>query len=91
MKQELSAEERRYQATLSLHAQQVLKGKSILLWRKLLDDSGFPDQGVKELIEGVALVGRPTKSELYGWKEVPATASVEDLLASACRLFGISR
>ena len=81
MKQELSAEERRYQATLPLQAQQVLKGKSILLWRKLLDDSGFPDQGVKELIEGVALVGRPTKSELYGWKEV--TTSVEDLLASS--------
>ena len=83
MKQELSNEERRYQATLPLHAQQVLKGKSILFWRKLLDDAGFPDKGVKELIEGVALVGKPSKSELYGWKEVPATTSVEDLLASS--------
>ena len=83
MKQELSNEERRYQATLPLHAQQMLKGKSILLWRKLLDDTGFPDKGVKELIEGVVLVGKPSKSELYGWKEVPATASVDDLLASS--------
>ena len=82
MKQELANEERRYQATLPLHVQQVLKGKSVLLWKKLLDDTGFPDKGVKDLIEGVALVGKPSKSELYGWKEVPATTSVEDLLAS---------
>ena len=85
MKQELSTAERRCQAPLPQHAQQVLKGKSILLWRKLLDEADFPDQSVKELIERVALVGRPTKSELYGWKEVLATTSVEDLLVFSLR------
>ena len=33
-------------------------------------------------MEGVALVGKPAKSGLYAWKEVPATTSADDLLAS---------
>ena len=60
----------------------MIKGK-VVLWRKLLDESGFPDSGVKKLMEGAVLVGKPTKSELCVRKEVPATTSVDDLLASS--------
>ena len=61
----------------------MIKGKSVALWRKLLDESGFPDPGVKELMEGADLVGKPTKSRLYARKEVPATTPADDLLASS--------
>ena len=83
MKKELAVEERRYQASLPPHAQAVLKGKNILLWRKLLVETGFPDLDAQELMEGVPLIGRPTKSPLYDWKEIPATCTREDLLASS--------
>ena len=83
MKKELAVEERRYQASLPPHAQAVLKGKNILLWRKLLVETGFPDLDAQELMEGVPLIGRPTKSLLYDWKEIPATCTREDLLASS--------
>ncbi|CAE6911825.1 gpt [Symbiodinium sp. CCMP2592] len=83
MAKELSVEEARFHASLPQHAQEVLKGKRILLWRKLLQETGFPDVSVGELMEGVDLVGKPTKSPLFEWKEVPATSSVQDLLDSS--------
>ncbi|CAE7837068.1 gpt [Symbiodinium sp. CCMP2592] len=83
MAKELSVEEARFQTSLPQHAQEVLKGKRILLWRKLLQETGFPDVSVSELMEGVDLVGKPTKSSLFEWKEVPATSSVQDLLDSS--------
>ncbi|CAE7311794.1 gpt [Symbiodinium sp. CCMP2592] len=83
MAKELSVEEARFQTSLPQHAQEVLKGKRILLWRKLLQETGFPDVSVSELMEGVDLVGKPTKSPLFEWKEVPATSSVQDLLDSS--------
>ncbi|CAE7311611.1 gpt [Symbiodinium sp. CCMP2592] len=83
LKRELAVEEKRYHASLPEHAQKVLKGKNILLWKRLLEETGFPDITVAELMEGVPLVGRPSKSSLYGWKEQPATTTLDDLLVSS--------
>ncbi|CAE7035336.1 gpt [Symbiodinium sp. CCMP2592] len=83
MAKELATEEARFHASLPQHAQEVLRGKCILLWRKLLQETGFPDVSVGELMEGVNLVGKPDKSPLFEWKEVPATSSVQDLLDSS--------
>ncbi|CAE7215912.1 gpt [Symbiodinium sp. CCMP2592] len=83
LKRELAVEEKRFHASLPEHAQKVLKGKNILLWKKLLEETGFPDITVAELMEGVPLVGRPSKSSLYGWKEQPATTTLDDLLVSS--------
>ncbi|CAE7202921.1 NAGLU [Symbiodinium sp. CCMP2592] len=62
---ELESSEREFQATLAGQAKEVLQRKRILLWRKLLDETGFPDSLVTSLIEGVDLVGKPSKSPLY--------------------------
>ncbi|CAE7297403.1 unnamed protein product [Symbiodinium sp. CCMP2592] len=83
MAKELSVEEARFHASLPQHAQEVLKRKRILLWRRLLQETGFPDVSVGELMEGVDLVGKPAKLSLFEWKEVPATSSVQDLLDSS--------
>ena len=50
---ELVTEEARYLATLPLHAQKVLKGKKLLLFRKLLAESGCPDLGPSDIMSGL--------------------------------------
>ena len=83
MSEELEPAEKAFQATLSGHAKQVLHGKRVVLWRKLLEETGFQDMAVSDLIEGVDLVGKPSKSPLYDWKDLPPTCSPDELLSSA--------
>ena len=80
---ELRVAEARLHSTFPLHAQRVLEGKNLLLWHHRLKKSGFPDLGVWDLMLGTDLVGTPTKSPLYGWKEKPPTLSPDTLLQSA--------
>ena len=83
MSKELEPAERAFQDTLTGHAKQVLEGKRVILWRKLLQETNFPDVSVASLIEGVDLVGKPSKSPLYAWKEVLPTCTPEELVRSA--------
>ena len=83
MSKELEPAERAFQDTLTGHAKQVLEGKRVILWRKLLQETDFPDASVASLIEGVDLVGKPSKSPLYAWKEVLPTCTPEELVHSA--------
>ena len=83
LRYELRFEEARLHSLLSPHARVVLKGKSILLFRHLLEEHGFPDMGVCELLQGVDLVGDASKSPLFGTKLVHATTTPELLLQSS--------
>ena len=70
-------EEARFQASLPTHAQKALNGKPVLLRRKLLDESGYPDPGVKFLMEGV---------EMPTW----CRAGTSCMILFERRLFGMS-
>ena len=80
---ELVTEEARYLATLPLHAQKVLKGKKLLLFRKLLAESGCPDLGPSDIMSGLDLVGTASKSPFFDTKLVPATTTPHFLQMSA--------
>ena len=71
LSQELSHEEARYHAMLPKHAQDVLKGKKILLWKRLLEMTQFPDIDVVDLMKGVSLVGVPKKIPVVCKQAVP--------------------
>ena len=72
---ELAPEEARYFATLPGHAQKVLKGKRLLLFKKLLVESGCPDLNAGEIMAGLDLVGMASKSPFFDTKLVPATTT----------------
>ena len=80
----LRFEEARYHASLPMprYAQVVLKGKNILLFKKLLEHHGL-DVSAVDMMAGVQLVGMPEKSPLFEAKFVPATATSDYLLASS--------
>ena len=80
---ELAAEEARYFATLPEHAQKVLKGKRLLLFKKLLVESGCPDLDAGDIMAGLDLVGTATKSPFFDTKLVPATTTPQFLKLSA--------
>ena len=83
LKSELSAEEARFKLTLPPHAQRVLGNKSLLLWKKLLDMTNFPDKNVWDLMLGTDLTGLPTKSPLYPEKVKHAQTSHAELVEAA--------
>lgn len=82
MKKELATEELRFKATLPKHCGDVLHNKALLLWGKLLAETGFKDKGVFDLMCGTPLVGAHSKSEIFGEKIVLAKTS-EELLRAA--------
>ena len=83
LKKELAVEEARLKATLPHHVQKVLGSKPLLLWARLLEDTGFPDMGVWDLMLITDLTGVPTKSPLYGEKVKLAATSHENLIKAA--------
>ena len=89
LKQELQGEESRFKSSLPLHAQTVLRGKNVLLWRHLLGLTEFPDLGVQDLLLGVDLVGQHDASPLFPQQLVQATTTPELLMKSAKWLRGV--
>ena len=83
LKKELAAEEARFKATLPPHVLRVLGSKPLLLWARLLEETGFQDMGVWGLMLGTDLTGVPSKSPLYGEKVKLAATSHENLLRAA--------
>ena len=53
------------------HAQIVLTGKNVLLFKKLLEDNGFEDVSAVDMMAGVQLVGTPDKSPLSSCLQPP--------------------
>lgn len=75
MRQELRAEEARFLAAQPAHAQRVLAGKNLLLFKALLAETGCPDLGAFDLMLGLDLIGVPSKSAFFDTKLVPATST----------------
>ena len=75
MSKELACEEARFHLSLPAHAQEVLKGKRLLLFKQLLKETGCPDPGAFELMQGVDLVGTADPSPFFGTKLVPASTT----------------
>lgn len=80
---ELQPEEDRFLSTLPAHAQTVLKGKRLVLFRHLLREYACPDLEPVDLMAGTALVGTPTKSPLFDTKIKPATTTPEYALLTS--------
>ena len=80
LKLEMAEQERRMREGMEKHVQVVTKGKPLLLWRKLLEETNFPDMNVfKYMKEGVRLTGPEDPSPLYMTKYAPASLTVEQL------------
>ncbi|CAK9099135.1 unnamed protein product [Durusdinium trenchii] len=73
----LIPEYHRFHLSLPEHAREVLKGKRLLLFKHLLQESGCPDLEAFDLMQGVHLVGVATRSPFFGDKIVPATTTPE--------------
>ena len=66
------------------HIGEVVKGKNILLWERLLQKHHYPDMQVVDFMKnGVDLVGEHSVSPIYPEQRVVATTSVELLKKSS--------
>ena len=84
MAKQLAADEEKFHKSFPPHIKEVLKGKNILLWERLLRTYDYPDMDVVQFMkEGVDLVGEHTTSPIYPQQRVGATTSVELLKKSA--------
>ena len=81
LKVELAAEERELRAKMHPMVSAVTKGKPLVLWRKLLENSGFPDVDVvfDHMVNGVDLVGLEPESAIYGKKYKPLMSTPQQL------------
>ena len=80
----LDQEEMAYHATLPKHLQRVLKGKRILLFKQLLQESNYPDTSLAEdIAKGFDVVGVTPKSGVFQRKLKPALIGVSELANNA--------
>ena len=80
----LEAEEKILHDSMPHHIQQVVRGKRVLLWQRLLEKFNYPDMEVVKFMKtGVELVGQPDHSPLFQKCLVPAATSPELLKKSA--------
>ena len=83
MSKELAAEEQRFHLSLPPHAQRVLKGKRVLLFKHLLKEFKCPDLEASALLQGVDLVGVASRSPFFDVKLVPPTTTPNFCLLSS--------
>ena len=80
LKLALVSEERQLRAGMEAHVNTVTKDKALVLWRRLLMETQFPDMNVCSFMEqGVPLTGQEAESPLYFKKYAPAVMTVEQL------------
>jgi len=80
LKLEMAEQEKQMRDGMENHVKVVTKGKPLLLWKTLLEETAFPDMNVcKYMEEGVHLTGHEDPSPLYMTKYAPATLTVEQL------------
>ena len=73
-------EESKLHEGMQRDVQLALRGKRILVWRRLLQETGYPDLAiVDEVVEGLKLVGSSTKSDAFPSGLYPAQQTVEQL------------
>ena len=77
---DFDSDEKKLHETMPKEVRLVLQGKRILLWKHLLEETGFPDLHiVDEVAEGLKLVGSATKSGAFPSGLYPAQQTVEQL------------
>lgn len=77
---DLDADEKKLHEGMPKDVQSVLRGKRILLWKRLLEETNFPDLHiVDEVVDGLKLVGSSTKSGAFPSGVYPAQQTVEQL------------
>lgn len=80
----LASTEKELRAKMHPVVEQVTRGKAIALFRELLEETGFPDMSVVELLtEGVPLVGQETESPLFAKRPKPKDLEPDQLKAQA--------
>lgn len=76
----LMADEKKLRSGLAPHVNQVTAGKSLCLFRRLLEETGFPDMEVCNIMEqGVSLTGIEPESPLYWKKYRPSLVTTQQL------------
>ena len=81
---ELRPKEDEPRQSMAPHLRKVLGGKNLLLWKELLEQSGFDDLGVfRFMSEGVRVVGHEPHPKAFKSKLVPASLSEAELRESA--------
>ncbi|CAL1142518.1 unnamed protein product [Cladocopium goreaui] len=86
---QLEGQEKKLHENLPESVEKVVRGKKILLWQKLLEQSGYDDmEVVKFMKEGVPLVGAHDHPKCYPLKIKLASTTEAELRDSAlpCRL-----
>ena len=81
---DLKDDEEKLHSAMHPDVAKVLKGKRLLVWKRLLTESGYGDvQVVDEAIAGFPLVGPSTVSDAFPRGATPAQQSVEELKRQA--------
>ena len=80
MKEQLRQQEEELKSKMPDHIKGVVKGKALCLFRKLLEETNFPDMRVCEMMEqGVGLTGFEPESNLFDKKFQPPSMTVQQL------------
>ena len=80
MKEQLRQQEEELKSKMPDHLKGVVKGKALCLFRKLLEETNFPDMRVCEMMEqGVGLTGFEPESNLFDKKFQPPSMTVQQL------------
>ncbi|CAE7779383.1 unnamed protein product [Symbiodinium sp. CCMP2592] len=80
----LSATEKELRAKMHPDVERVTKGKALALFRELLEETGFPDMSVVDLLtDGVPLVGQEAESPLFAKRPKPMDLEPDQLKAQA--------
>ena len=73
-------EESALRQAMPAHVNQVTSGKQLVLFRRLLEETGFEDMTVCDMMEqGVSLIGSEPPSDLYWKKFQPASMTAQQL------------
>ena len=77
---ELHQQELSLKSRLSPDVSKILEQKKILLWKEMLESSGYPDMGVvDEVIGGTELLGEVGVTGIFGSKFKPADITIDEL------------
>ena len=80
LKEQLKQQEDELKSKMPEHIKGVVKGKALCLFRKLLEETKFPDMQVCEMMEkGVGLIGFEPESNLFDKKFQLPSMTVQEL------------
>ena len=86
----LKKEEQELHARLQPQLRQVLQGKNLLLWRQLMEQTGFQDESLfDETVQRFALVGMAKVSPEFPYAYQPAKQTIQELRKLSKGLRGV--